>query len=369
GYSGFKTARISVKDNIINAPIELIALLPPLSEEIKSIRDVFPALSRRAVNSVQIVRQNAAVQQSANVAAPVVAFTAVSTVTLLATSFNAIRFLQYMFTAPFLLFKRRRRKKWGVVYDSLRKLPVDLAIVRLIDVATNKPFKSQVTDKQGRFLFVVDPGVYKIEVRKEGFIAPTSHLKDLKIDGNFLDLYHGENIEVNEQSSAIAVNVPVDPSGQDVTVSKKAVVGNCLRKFMYGFSVVGVIVATGVAVIDPSPWTISLAVGQVLILGLFLKLAIPKKPTSWGIVYDEKTRRPLARAIVRIFDPKYNKLLETKITDSRGRYAFLVGPSEFYATYEKPGFQKVEVRPIDRTDTNEPSYVSMDIPLNKFNNK
>ncbi|MBT6254142.1 hypothetical protein HOI83_02845, partial [Candidatus Uhrbacteria bacterium] len=62
-------------------------------------------------------------------------------------------------------------------------------------------------------------------------------------------------------------------------------------------------------------------------------------------------------------------LLETQITDSRGRYAFLVGPNEYYTTYEKEGFQKVEVRPIDRTDTKEASYVSMNIPLNKTNNQ
>ncbi|MBT6254222.1 hypothetical protein HOI83_03260, partial [Candidatus Uhrbacteria bacterium] len=308
GYNALSSTKITIAGNIVNAPFELIELLPPLSEEIETIADVLPALTRRAVNSVQIVRQNAAAQESADVAAPIVAFTAVSTVTMLATSFNAIRFLQYLFTAPFLLLKRRRRKKWGVVYDSLRKVPVDLAIVRLIDVATNRIVKSQVTDKAGRFIFVVDTGVYKIEVRKDGFTFPSDHLSGLKVDGDFLDLYHGENIEVNEMSSAISVNVPADPVGQEIAASKKGLLATWTRRFMYVFSVVGAIVAMIVAVIDPSWWTIGLAVVQVVVLGLFIKLAIPQKPTSWGIVYDEKTHRPLAKAIVRIFNLKYNKL-------------------------------------------------------------
>lgn len=367
GYNTLRTAKISIDDNILNVPVDLVAILPPLLEEIKSVRDVIPALTRRLVNSIEVARQSPVLQESADVAAPIVAVTAVSTVTLLATSFNAIRFLQYIFTAPLLLYRRRRRKRWGVVYDSLRKLPVDLAIVRLIDVATNRPVSSQVTDKEGRFLFIVDPGVYKIEVRKEGFTIPTDHLRDIRVDGDYLDLYHGESIEVNEESAAISVNIPADPIGREMTISRKSKMLIWLRRVMYGLSSVGAVVAVFVAIIDPSPWTISLAVCQILVLGLFVKLAIPKKPSSWGIVYNEKTRRPLSKAIVRIFEPKYNKLLETKITDSRGRYAFLVGPSEFYTTYEKEGFQKVEVRPIDRTDTKSASYVSMDIPLKKHN--
>ena len=35
--------------------------------------------------------------------------------------------------APNTAIGRRRRKKWGVIYNALTKLPVDLAIVRLMD--------------------------------------------------------------------------------------------------------------------------------------------------------------------------------------------------------------------------------------------
>ncbi|MBI2476554.1 carboxypeptidase regulatory-like domain-containing protein [Candidatus Uhrbacteria bacterium] len=118
-----------------------------------------------------------------------------------------------------------------------------------------------------------------------------------------------------------------------------------------------------VAVLQPSVWTVGVLVLQGVVFLAFMRLAKPKKPSGWGIVYDKKSMRPISRAIVRIFEPKFNKLLETQVTDASGRYAFLVGPAEYYATYEKPEYQSIEVRPIDRTDTKESSYISLNVGM------
>ena len=48
-----------------------------------------------------------------------------------------------------------------------------------------------------------------------------------------------------------------------------------------------------------------------------------------------------------MFDATYNKLVDSTMTDSRGRYAVLVGPSTYYATAEKEGFRTVQSRVID----------------------
>ena len=57
------------------------------------------------------------------------------------------------------------------------------------------------------------------------------------------------------------------------------------------------------------------------------------------MIMDKTTNSPLGRVVVRVFDSTYNKLVETGITDSKGRYAILVGPSTYYVTYDKPGYQ------------------------------
>ena len=67
--------------------------------------------------------------------------------------------------------------------------------------------------------------------------------------------------------------------------------------------------------------------------------------------------------ITRIFSPRYNKLLETARTDSKGRYSFLLGPDEYSATFEKEGFLPHEIRPIDLTGSKEPVEFGMKVPL------
>lgn len=381
GFTPYTSAGVIVHDNIMNPAVELIPVLPAIDEVIEEIFEdilggdgsatekaaaVAKVVTKRAVQSVKIVRQDPGVQKTANVAAPVTAVVAASTATTLAVSFNAFRFLQYLVTAPFLLFKRRKRKEWGVVYDSLKKVPVDLAIIRLVDASSGRVVKSQVTDRAGRYLFIAEPGEYKLVVHKPGYTFPTGYLGEAKIDGQFLDLYHGEAITVSEAHVTIAANIPLDPAaakGEEST--KKIQWKKWSRTLQYVLSIVGTIVAILVAVVQPTVWTIVIAVAQVVVLAVFVRLAMPKKPTGWGIVYDSKTRRPLAKTVVRIFDPKFNKLLETQVTDSQGRYAFLVGPSEYYTTYEKKNYEALEVRPIDRTDQEESSYVAINVGLEK----
>ena len=75
---------------------------------------------------------------------------------------------------------------------------------------------------------------------------------------------------------------------------------------------------------------------------------------------------PLANTIARIFDKKFNKLLETQVTDKTGKYAFLVGKNEYYVVFERPGYEKQTSNTIDLTKTMEPvSVVGFDVELEK----
>jgi len=67
-------------------------------------------------------------------------------------------------------------------------------------------------------------------------------------------------------------------------------------------------------------------------------LGLRKKAKPWGVVFNAETGQPLSLAIVRIYETKYNRLLERAVTDNQGRYGFLVKPGEFYITCSKAGF-------------------------------
>jgi len=287
----------------------------------------------------------------------------------LALTFNFLPFLQYLLTSPILIFGRRKRKGFGVIYNALTKTPVDLAIVRLFRLKDKDDKKgrltiSRVTDKGGRYFLLVQPGLYRIEVTKSNYVFPTKYLNKMKEDGIFLDLYHGEIIEVQDADITITANIPLDPGEETSLVKLKhsqriAVV----RSIQHVIAAVGVLAAFIALVIRPEAISYLMFSIQIFIYLLARRLAKPHKPKSWGIVYDKRTGRPLSRVVARIFDPRYNKLLDSVITDAKGRYSFLLGPSAYYATFDKEGFSTKEVKPIDLTRRKEPVDLALDIHL------
>lgn len=91
---------------------------------------------------------------------------------------------------------------------------------------------------------------------------------------------------------------------------------------------------------------------------------------SWGIVFDSTTKNPIRGAIIRVFNKIYNKLLQTLVTDDRGRFNFLVNPGQYFITVLKPGYQfpsksnigyKGEV--IEVKETDKESSINVQIPI------
>ncbi len=77
-------------------------------------------------------------------------------------------------------------------------------------------------------------------------------------------------------------------------------------------------------------------------LGLgFLRIR-ERKP--WGRIYNHLTSRPIEGAAVKILDAKFKKVKETQITDSDGRFGFLVRPGEYYIKVSKSGFADKETQ-------------------------
>lgn len=317
-----------------------------------------------AISPLETIRALPEVETAVDVAIPVTVAAAVATTAVLASSFGLLQFLQFWFTSPFLFFARRKRKTFGIVYNSLSKVAIDLAIVRLYDTTSNRLVKSTVTDARGRYFFVTNPGQYRVAVTKNGFVFPSVYLAGVKDDGIYLDVYTGQTIVVTEHDATIAANIPLDlvegqkdhePSG----VSRR----RFFRKLQFAFSASGVVLSLLVCFFSPSLFTAALAIGQVVVFCLFWRLALPRRPKGWGVVYDNSTRRPVGNAVVRLFEPKYNKLVETTLTDSLGRYSFLVGPNEYFVRADKEGYQEQIIRPIDYRQKTEPEALMVDVPL------
>lgn len=292
--------------------------------------------------------------------APAVAAAAIVNTALTTGSTLSYAFL--FLTQPFLMLQRRKRKAWGTVYNPLSRLGEDLVIVRLRDAQTGRIVKSTVTDIEGRFSFLAQAGRYRIEAAKNGFLFPSKLTESKREDGPFANIYHGEVIEVGVQGAILTPNIPMDPvagdAADDVVLKK-----DFARKAHRVIAATGPVLGGLSFVITPTPFVGLLFAAQVVTYLLFRRLATPPEPKNWGIVYEQDTRRPVPHAILRIFEAKYNKLLESQVTDRHGRYHFRVGGNVYYLTATKPGFQKTETDPIDLSATVEPTVIASDLPL------
>lgn len=364
GYEDGASGEIVVRDHILAPSIELVAIVVAEETEETTTEETLSVFAG-AVETISVFLATPEVQTAADIAAPATVVLATASIAILASSFNLLPFLQYVFSAPILFFARRKRKAFGVVYSAATKLPVDLAIVRMFAMPDNRLVRSVVTDVKGKYLLVAAPGVYRIEVTKQDFAFPSMLLAGKKDDGTYLDVYTGQDVEVTEQDATIAANIPLDPAhdATATTPARAVILRRFLRTLQQIIALFGVALAGAVLVITPSVFAGVMLLVQIMVYLLVRRLARPKKTKGWGIVYDVVTRKPVGNAVVRLFEPTYNKLVETVVTDRLGRYAFLVGPSEYYVTYSKPGYAEKIVKPIDYRASTEPRALALDVPI------
>jgi hypothetical protein len=296
----------------------------------------------------------------------VVAPTAITVVVAGAVSFiswmDFLPFLRLLFLQPLMLLGLRKREKWGLVYNSLNKMPVDLAMVRLISLETNRVVQSKVTDAKGHFIFMVNPGKYRLEVQKNGFVYPSNLLAGSKSDGQKIDIYHGEIIEVLK-SSSIATSIPLDPSGA-VKKPFRLVLEKFGRRLQFVLSLTGILVTVASLYISPKWYIAVLLIVHVSLFFIFRKLAVPPKTKNWGIIYDDMSNTPVGRVIARLFNAQFNKLVDTQISDASGKYYFMAGDAKYYVTYEHKAYhpQKTDIIDLEGKDA---EVITLDVKLKK----
>ncbi len=297
-------------------------------------------------------------------AAPIVATAAL--VATAAVGGGQIWLLLYsFFSQPLLFFARKKRQKMGVVYNAVTKVPLDLVTVRAYDVSTQRLVKTVVTNQRGEFfLRLTKAGRYRLQAIKSGFVFPSTYLEGVREDGGYVDVYSGQEIEIQESAEPLAVSLPLDPQGS-VTPAKVLRWERTRRRIALALSPLSVFVSLVAVFLMPGVLSFVLLGVQVILYVITWRVTHKKKAESWGIVYDERTRHPVGNVVIRLFEPKYNKLVESVLSDSRGRYVFALGPNEYYVTFEKGGYMDATVKPIDYRARKEVSLFGIHLPLRR----
>ncbi len=328
-----------------------VAVLQDVGEvlvEIPGVQTVVD-VAQVAIERTEKVINNPTVEKIDEVvSAPVLTATAVVNVVVGgATLFSQILiFLRLLFLQPLLLlFKRHKQKTWGTVFNSHTKQPLDLAMVRLVQGENDKIVRTQVTDAQGRYFMAAGNGTYILKTTKEGF-GP--HKSTQVEDSVYPNLYYGEKLDLADKESELNYNIPLEPVYESKSTAD--IVKEYSRKaFQKTLSMVGAIATVVSLIISPNIWMAALLVVHLLIYVVMKRFAQKKVKGDRGIVVNSKTNKPMKKVVIRVFDNAYNKLVDTTITDTNGRYVVLVGPSTYYITAEKEGYTPYQSDTIDLT--------------------
>jgi hypothetical protein len=228
-----------------------------------------------------------------------------------------------------------RKKKWGVVYDSKTKQPIDPAYVVLHDMA-GKEIATCITDIEGRYGFLVDPGTYTISVNKTHYEFPSKRLAGRDHDVIYEDLYFGAPITIERKEQTILKNIPLDPLAADWNETAKREQGfvsffgrheqffRVLGKILF---TIGFIFAIFAYLLTPIFWNLLVIIAYILIF-ILQELNILRPKTS--NVVDARNEG-LPYALVELYNAHIDQKVATKVTSGQGRFLGLVPKGTYYA--------------------------------------
>jgi len=222
----------------------------------------------------------------------------------------------------------KRNRPWGVVFDSQTKQPLDPVYIQLFDTM-QKEVATTITDMDGRYGFLVEPGKYQIKVNKDGYKFPSEKLAGKKEDVLYRDLYFGEYIEVTDKNSTIVKNIPMDNlkfNWNEYVKSKKNLTKYFNRHDALFMKISNIIFSIGFSIslmsLIYSQTPLNIVIFSLYVLILIVKRLV-LKPKSYGMVVDKNSSSPAPFTIIRVFSEGGNEIMH-KVSDKCGKYLCLL---------------------------------------------
>lgn len=346
GYWTYFSPPIFVDGNVFAIPVELVRIPPPpfvvispTSTPPEQAVAAAEQIAEQVISGLKLFRiwltSEPVRAFFQNVLIPLLVVFALLNAIAAIPLFSFFAFIQYLLLLPLILFAMMRHelpKRRGVAYDAFSKRPIDLAIIRLIHAPTGLMVRLRVTDRFGRFWFKTQPGDYRLEAIKPGFVFPSTSLRGKTSDGIFSNLYHGSRF-VLEKPATLTHTIPMD-SIIPAETSRQIRLRTRLRSMQNGVASGGAFLGLFAFILLPS-WGMAAAASiPVALYALFRRLVRSDHPKKSGRVLNTKTKKPIANAIIRLYEAKSNRLVDVQATDRKGRYGFFAAHNRFYMTVE-----------------------------------
>ncbi len=347
---------------------------------VNTINTILPKPVRQITDQVgQVIsklKQNEDVTKVINdVVTPVVTTTAVVTATGVAATVTALQLsnviylflrLSYLWFVPVAVGKRR--KPWGVVFDSTTNQPLRRAIVRLFSKEFNKLKETQITDREGRFGFLVEQGKFFVTVERAGYTFPSQILKSASATP-FDQVYLGDTIEVKDPTAqSLAINIPIDPDQRDIPRGRVLWIrllnniGTWLERLSLPLLIIGTLASWVTLIIQPETnnYLFLMVYGLLIVMKYLVSHHYER---SWGTVIDAQTNEPIELGVVRIYNVRTGTVVGTRVTNASGLFQALVAPGKYYIMVVKSGYQPFQSKPI--VVSRERGVIRMTVKLHK----
>ncbi len=305
-------------------------IVPPVKNNLTSILKTVSNVSDITVKSASTVGVVVGTAASASVVV-------LSSISFYDVFLDVVRMFDVLLGA---LGFTKKRKYWGVVYDSITKQPLDPAYV-ILKNSQGRQIASAITDINGRYGFLVDPGKYTVFPTKTNYVFPSKKLAGKSKDELYEDIYLGGAVEIKTKDDAITRNIPMDPlhfdwnqfAKQDKNIIKLYSKWNVVFiKIANVLFYLGFVLAALSTIVDPNVYTIIITF--IYLLLLLLRMA-GLKPRSFGFVVDKNTGGPMSFAVLRIISVNSNLEIAQKVADKYGRYYCLLPNGKYYVKIEK----------------------------------
>lgn len=249
-------------------------------------------------------------------------------------------FPSHLWSLLLSFFGFRKRAPWGVVYDAATKRPLDPVYLELID-QDGKQVATAISDINGRYGFLVPPGMYMIRAKKTNYVFPSIILGHVTRDEIYDNLYFGNYFEIKKEGEVITKNIPLDPVRFDWNEFEKKEQGFATmysRRIIWLNRIANILFAAGfiLAIITfiTHPTTLT-----IITLGLYIVLLVVKEVgislAKLGTVVDKKTGRPIPYTIIRVYSATLSNEVIHKVANEYGQFYCLVPNGSYIVTIEK----------------------------------
>jgi hypothetical protein len=266
-----------------------------------------------------------------------------------------------IFLLMWLWAGRNRVQKFGTVFDSSTGHPLSHAVVTAIrDIGGVA--RTTITDRNGRYRLFIPGGAHHLSVSRAGYTFPSGLFKKRKRYGRFTDLYRGESLFVHHNNPLVVRDIPMDAiyPGRPSFATRTDHFVSQANKYLPALLI---LLTTTAAVRSQDVLLSLLGIIEVPLLAV-TRFMRPWSSRRWYTVRNSKSGRVVPYARVDVIDKGTSKVIDTQVTDIRGRYGVLAPAArDITMSITRKGYLPYASTPLGVRLGTRTSLVGMDVKL------